>query len=500
MRSRRTGGRGVRREIGQYFLTSLLVLVVSLLCIPVAPIIGYRAVSLILLMVVLILPLSFDRGQVLVASGTAALAWNFFFIPPVYTFAIGFVEDVIYWTVFLVVAIVAGTLAGRLRTREQHAKALFALTKDLSAARSQQEVLRAAATHLASFFRTEVAIFLGEPDGDIMPNPHPLSTWFPDKSESQVAMWAYWNERKAGRGTGHRPEADGLYVPMSGPRNPIGVIGIRHRAESFSHSLDTSLAENFVTQIGFAIERELLNDLSKNAILAAETERIYQTIFNSISHELRTPLAAILGATENIQRADRDRLDALANVHVTEIRRAAERLDRLVANLLDISRFESGTLRPRADWTDLRDVVMAALRELTPDLEGRKVAAHIPDSLPLLKLDFGLLQQAIVNVIHNAVVHTPPTCEIAVSARIEGECTVLSIADNGPGIPPAELSKVFEKFYRSRTTTSGGIGLGLPIARGFVEVQQGRISFRNREGGGTECLIALPLPRNIEQP
>ena len=184
---------------------------------------------------------------------------------------------------------------------------------------------------------------------------------------------------------------------------------------------------------------------------------------------------------------------------MTEIRRAAERLDRLLANLLDISRLESGTLRPKADWTDLRDVVTAALRELESDLEGRKVLVHLPESLPLLKLDFGLLQQAIVNIIHNSIVHTPSTCEIAVSAIVGGESCLLQIVDNGPGISDAELPRVFEKFYRSHATTSAGTGLGLPIARGFVEAQQGKIVLRNRKGGGTECVITLPVPEQIEE-
>ena len=493
------GGRSMAREAGRYALASFLVAIASLACIPLAPLVGYRAVSLILLMVVLVLPFRFDRGQVFLASCVAALAWNFFFIPPVYTFAIGVVEDIIYWAIFVVVATVSATLAGRLRTREQHARALFALTKDLSSAHSQEEVLRAAAAHMASFFQADVTLFLGEPDGDIMPTPHPVSTWFPEKSESRVAAWTYWNEKSAGRGTERFGEAQGMYFPMSGPRYPIGVVGIRVRAGFLSAVRDGSLAENFVTQVGLACERELLNDFNKNAVVAAESERLYQTIFNSLSHELRTPLAAILGASENLEGFFNHKVDPLVRVHTKEIRLAAARLDRLMANLLDISRLESGTLRPRADWTDLRDVIAGALRELESDVKERRVAVRIPESLPLLKLDFGLLQQAIVNIIHNSVVHTPTTCEIEASAEVQHQFCVLRIADNGPGIPAADLPRVFEKFYRSRAAASAGTGLGLPIARGFVEAQQGTISLGNRSGGGVECMIMLPLPQHTEQ-
>jgi two-component system sensor histidine kinase KdpD len=487
-------------QAAQYVIAASLVVLVGLACIPLAPIIGYRAVSLVLLMVILLLPFKFGRSQVFLASGVAALAWNFLFIPPLYTFAIGVVEDAMYWTIFFVVATVSGSLAGLLRAREQHARALFALTKDLSSAHSQQEVLQAAASHISSVFQVEIAVFLGEPDGDIMPKTHPVSTWFPGESESQVAAWAYWNERKAGRATDRNKNAEGMYLPMSGPRYPIGVVGIRPRVDRSSSLRDIPLLENFVAQIGLACERELLNELNQRAIVVEESERLYRTLFNSISHELRTPLAAILGASENLEGRVDPPLDPLARLHTTEIRRAAERLDRLVANLLDMSRLESGFLQPKADWTDLRDVVAGALRELEKDLATRRLSVTLPESLPLMKLDFGLLQQAVFNIIHNSIVHAPATAEIKICARVEGQACVLCIADNGPGIPAHELRKVFEKFYRSRSTTSAGTGLGLPIAKGFVEAQRGTISLQNRVGGGVECVITLPLVQNTIQP
>ncbi len=470
-----------------------IVLVVGLICLPLSSLFGYRTISLILLMVVSILPLRFDVGPVLFASVVAALTWNFFFIPPLYTFAIRGVEDIFMWGVFLVVATASGVLTGRIRARERRAASLFALTRDLSSARTQHDVLAAAVTHIGNSFSADVVVYLGEPDGDIPPGPHGVSTWTPQIEESKVAAWAYWNERKAGLTTEHHPEAQGLYLPMSGPRFPLGVIGLRPRSNMAETVPEVPLLENFVTQVGLACERELLNELGKQNVVIAESERLYRTLFSSISHEFRTPLAAILGSTENLLNTLQSSGNPTWTQHAEEIQIAAKRLDRLVANLLDMSRLESGLLRPKKDWTDIRDVVMNAMHDLDTDFKGRRVTTDLPDDLPLLRLDFGLFQQALVNILLNALVHTPRSSAVTVSGRlISGQCIIL-ITDEGTGIPTQDLHKIFEKFYRSTNTSATGTGLGLPIAKGFIEAQGGTLTVRNRPEGGAEFVITLPL-------
>lgn len=487
----------VRKNVLDLALQSVvaagIILIVGLACMPLSSPLGYRSISLILLTVVSLLPLRFDVGPVLLASVVAALTWNFLFIPPLFTFAIGGIDDIFMWGVFLVVATVSGVLTGRIRAREQRAAALFALTKDLSSAHSQHEVIAAGVTHIGASFSTDVVVFLGEPDGDIPPGPHEVSTWRPDAEESKVAAWAYWNERKAGRTTEHHPEAQGLFLPMSGPRFPLGVIGVRTRTNGSAAIPEVPLLENFVAQVGLACERELLNDISKQNVVIAESERLYRTLFSSISHEFRTPLAAILGSAENLLNTLRSSGDSPGMPHAEEIQIAAKRLDRLVANLLDMSRLESGLLRPKRDWTDLRDVVSSALHDLESDLQERRITTDLPENLPLLRLDFGLFQQALVNILHNALVHTPRTSAVSVTGRTASDRCIIEIADEGMGIPAPELQKIFDKFYRSTTTTAPGTGLGLPIARGFVEAQGGTLTVRNRVGGGAEFIITLPL-------
>ena len=495
----------LRSGILEYAAAVLIVIVVAVACIPSIPLTGYRTVSLVLLLVVSILPLRFGRGPVLLGAGVAALAWDFLYLPPVYTFAIGNVDDVMMLGVFFAVAAVTGVLTGRIRNRERavtarerRTAALFALTNDLSSAHSQNEVIQAGVSHIRRYFGAEIVVYLGEPDGDMPPNPHPASTWIPPQAESRVAAWTYWNEKKAGRLTNYHPGEEALYLPMTGPRYSLGVVGVRlPRPTPWPSDLD-SLLTNFIAQIGVAAERELLNDVNKQTILVTESERLYRTLFNSISHELRTPIAAILGSVENLLGKDDFNIHHTAREHLSEIQGAAQRLNRLVANLLDMSRLESGLIRPKSDWCDVRDVINAALKELQKDLSQHSVRVTVPEDFPLLRADFGLLEQALINLIHNATVHTPVGTRIDITVvREEGRC-FLTIADTGPGIAARDLGRVFEKFYRAEGSASGGTGLGLPIARGFIEAQGGMLTVQNRKDFGVEFMITLPLKRTTE--
>ena len=487
-------------SLREYIAAPLVVLTVAVICIPATPLIGFRAVSLVLLLLVSILPLRFGRGPVLISAVIAALSWDFLYIPPLYTFTIGHFEDVMMLGVFVVVAIVSGILTGRIRekelsviAKEQRTAALFALTKDLSLAHSQYEVISTAVANIKRFFDADVVVYLGEPDGDMPPRPHPASTWQPDQEEAKAAAWSYWNEKTAGRTTPHLPSSQATYLPMSGPRYPLGVVGVRLNSITHTAFGRDSLLENFIAQIGIASERELLNDVHKNTLLLEESERLTKTLFNSLSHELRTPIAAILGSSEQLLRASAETNDAVVQAHVGEVHREAERLNRLISNLLDMSRLEAGRVRPRTDWCDVGDIFRAVEKELHDDLAGRSLTLDVQPDLPLARLDFGLTQQALINLVHNACVHTPLGTPIIATAALKDETFILIIADRGPGIPAKDLPRVFEKFYRSEGAMPGGTGLGLTIAKGFIEAQRGSLSVLNRTEGGAEFVIAFPL-------
>jgi two-component system sensor histidine kinase KdpD len=495
----------VQSGIIQYIFATLIILCVALINIPLARLIGYRTVSLIILFAVSLLPLGFGRGPVLLAAALGALFWNFLYIPPIHSFSIGHIEDVLMVGVFFLVAAVSGTLSARVRAREkairqreEKTSALFALTRDLSSAHSQGEVIKAAVTNIKKYFNAEVAVYIGEADGEIGAQPHPASSWIPDPKEFSVAAWSYWNEKKAGKDTDTLPFAQATYFSMSGPRYPMGVIGVRTRqGEKLSIDQET-LLENFIAQIASAIERELLNEVTKKSVVLAESERLYKTLFNSVSHELRTPVATILGASENLLReasAESNQLDYAGEIHV-----AAERLNRLVANLLDMTRLESGMLQPKLDWCDIRDVINGSVKELEKELAQHPLTVDIQEELPFVKLDFGLIEQSLTNLLHNATLYTPSGTSITVKAWIENEECLLSVADAGPGLPSKESDRVFEKFYRAPDAKTGGAGLGLPIAKGFVEAHGGSIAARNRTGGGAEFIIRIPTsPKTAEE-
>jgi two-component system, OmpR family, sensor histidine kinase KdpD len=488
----------IQSVLPQYFIAGAIVLAVALICFPLTRFVGYKTISFIILLTVSLLPLRLGPGPVLVAGGLGALLWDFMFIPPIFTFSVGHIEDVMMLLMYFIVAIVTGVLSARVRTREravrqreERTSALFTLTRDLSSAHSQDEVIKAAVANIKKFFNAEVAVVLGDADGEIASSAHKESSMKPDTKEYGVAAWSYWNEKRAGKFTDTLPSADATYFPMSGPRYPLGVIGVKLTQKL---SMDQeNLLENFVAQISSAIERELLSEISTKSIVVAESERLYKTLFNSVSHELRTPVATIMGASENILRDSSQGFLPTDEEYAKEIHVAAERLNRLVANLLDMTRLESGMIQPKLDWHDVRDVINSALKGLDKELSGHPVTVNVEDDMPLVRLDYGLIEQAITNLVHNATVHSPEGTEIQVNAtHTESECVIV-VSDNGPGLSHEEIQKVFEKFYRAPTAKTGGTGLGLPIAKGFVEAHRGTISAKNRPNGGAEFVVKIPI-------
>ncbi len=496
--------RGPQSSLTQYVTACALVLMTALLCYPFAPFMGYRTVSFIILFVVSLLPLRMGPGPTLLGAAIGAVAWDFLFIPPRFTFVVENFEDVLLLSLYFLVASVTGVLSARvrkrektLRQREEKTSALFSLTKDLSSAHSQDDVIQGAISNIKKYFDAEVAIVLGDPDGEISSVAHKSSTFLPDSKEFSVAAWAYWNEKRAGKYTDTIPSVQATYFPMSGPRYPLGVIGVK-LLDGTKLTLDQeTLLENFISQITSAIERELLNDLNKKSVVLAESERLYKTLFNSISHEFRTPIATIMGMSENLlSPASRNRkpdseIDNLREIHI-----AAERLNRLVANLLDMTRLESGMIQPKLDWCDIRDIINQSIKGLERELSEHKVNVEVKD-VPLLKLDFVLIEQALTNLIHNALLYTPDGTTITIASFIDEKDCAISVTDEGPGFLESDTEKVFEKFYRATDGKAGGTGLGLTIARGFIDAHHGTITARNRNGGGAEFIIRLPMEKGV---
>lgn len=467
----------------QYAVAAGAVIAVAMACFPVRDLLGYQTVSLLLILTITLLSLKLRAGPMLLAATVSALVWDFFFIPPLYTFQVGLPVDVLMLCTYFIIAIVTGSLSARsranehaLRQREERASALFTLTKELSQAQSVDGVIRSAVLSLRRQFDADVVVYLGTPEGDFTTTPHPASTMPIDEKEFAVAAWAYWNEKKAGRFTDTLPSARAVYYPLSGPRYSLGVIGIRQQTEKPMGLDQETLLQNFIDQIASALERESLSAVSTKAMVVAESERLYKTIFDSISHEIRTPLAAIAGSAEGLLDENLAGDKGIRGQLAHDIHEAADRLNRLVENLLDMTRLESGMLRLQLDWCDMRDIVNAAVKRVAPELQGNPITVEISGDLPLMRLDFGLIEQAMVNLLHNAALYSDPRSPIGIHATIHDGTCVLSIVDAGPGIPAGMESRVFEKFFRLPGASPGGRVSDSPSSRDSLKHTRGQLS------------------------
>jgi two-component system sensor histidine kinase KdpD len=490
----------IQSGLPQYAAAAATVCIVALLCYPATSFLGYQTVSLILLLTVALLPLRLGAGPVLLAAALSALVWDYFFIPPRFTIVISLAQDILMLVAYFAIAAVAGVLTARVRAREkavrqreERATALYTLARDLSNARSQDEVATAAVSNVKKFFNAEVGVFLSELDGDVFSRADPASTFSVDAKEFGVAAWVYWNERKAGRFTDTLPFSSATYYSISGPRYPLGVVGIKVNQDHPLSMDQETLLQTFISQIGSALEREQLNELAKQSITVMESERLYKTLFDSLSHELRTPISAIMSASEALLEEKHTHQVEVQRDLLNEIHTGAERLNRLIENLLDMARLESGRITPTLDWCDVNDLLNTAVRKLSRELSNHEVTIYVPNDMPLVKMDFALMEQVITNLLHNACLYTPASSKIEVRTYIEDQNCVMVISDNGSGFPKDVLPRVFDKFYRVPGTMAGGTGLGLSIVRGFVEAHRGTVQAENRETGGARFTIRLPL-------
>ncbi len=479
----------------QYAWATVALAVVALLNLGLMQMTGPRVPGMVFLMAVVVMALFLGRGPVFYAGAMSALVWNFFFLPPRFTLVINSPEDAVLFGAYFLVALVLGQLVARIRTqeqaerrREERAVALYRLTRELAQAGTRDEVVWELMAEVTRVLSAEAAVVL--PAGTRLA-PHPDSSLSLTEKELSVAEWAFTNRQAAGRFTDNLPGSEALHLPISTERVVLGVLSVKLPGTTVTLA-QRDLLETYVRQAALVLDRVALRAAAEQSKLVAESERLSNALLNSISHELRTPLAAIGSATAQLLEAHPGPGGARDNL-LGEIQEAAARLNRLVGNLLDVTRLESGHVRAKLDWCDLRDVVNTTMSALEKELTGRKVTVRVEEKLPLARLDFTLTQRALSNLVLNAAVHTPPGAEISLVVRRHEETLDLIVADTGPGLPPDVLPKVFEKFYRAPSAPAGGTGLGLSIVKGFVEAQGGKIMAANRPGGGAEFTIQLPL-------
>ena len=442
------------------------------------------------------------RGPTILASVLSVAAFDFFFVPPYYTFAVSDTQYFVTFGVMLVVALVISGLAVRIRTqaeaardREQRIAALYAMSRELASTRGVHDLLQVAVRHITEVFRTRIVVLLPRPGGRLAPEGG-LPDQFPlDDNELAVGQWAYEHGRIAGLGTETLPGATALYVPLVASAGTVGVLGLRPedprslRAPERLHQL-----EAFASQTALAIERAHLAEEAQQAQVRAETERLRNSLLSSVSHDLRTPLASITGAASTLLESGA-KLDARTRQDLLEaLHEEAERLNRLVQNLLEMTRLESGALQLHAEWHPIEEVVGAALGRFGKRFGDRQVATRIPADLPLVLIDDVLAEQVLINLLDNALKYTPAGSPIEISASSVDGAVLVEVADRGPGLPSEDEKRIFDKFFRGGSGGAvRGAGLGLAICQGIVEAHGGQIWAENRPGGGVVFRFTLPV-------
>jgi two-component system sensor histidine kinase KdpD len=470
----------------------------------VVPFTGYLAVGLLYLLATIALSLRVGRWPVLLAGVASALTWNFCFIPPLFTFQIDKFEDGMMFGTYIAVALIAGQLTARIRAQEQHerlreerAMALFRLTQALSAARSLDEGVFAALRQSDALFEATCALLLRGPDEASL-TAHFASSLTLSEKERGVAEWAWRNRRKAGRFTDTLPSSEGFHVPLVREDASFGVLVVRVPPEATLTLAQRDLAESFGTQLALLVESEQFRAAGEREKLLAESEKLHRALLDGVSHELKTPLAVLHSAAESLRRAAEPTRIQLTD----EILTATRRLHRLVNNLLDQTRLESGALRPKLDWCDPHDLVNAARDGLGDALAAHPLKVSVPSDLPLFRADFALMEQVIANLLLNAALHTPAGTPIFLAAGLEssGRKIFFTVADRGPGLPAEMKERLFKKFQRGDAARAGGLGLGLSIIRGFVAAQGGEVVAGENPGGGAVFTVYLPYTPHAKVP
>ena len=470
----------------------------------VVPHSGYLSVGLFYMLAVIILSLRVGPGPVFVAGVVSALTWNFLFIPPVFTFYIGRFEDGLLFATYFVVALISGQLTARVRAqernermREDRATALFHLTQALSAARTLDDAVFSALRQADAHFGAKTALLLDDGNGSSL-MPHFAGSFVISDKERAVADWAWRNKKKAGRFTDTLPSSEGFHVPLVREDTAVGVLILKLPPGSTLTLAQRDLAESFAAQLAQLVEREQLRAVGEREKLLAESDKLHRTLLDGVSHELKTPLAVLSAAVENLSTADEATRTNLAH----EIRTATRRLNRLVNNLLDQTRLESGALRPHLDWCDGHDLINAAVEGVSDQLDGHPFETDIPKDLPLFRADAALMEQVIANLLLNSALHTPPATEIFLAAGVDRAKSRIffTVADRGPGLPAAMRERLFQKFQRGDAAKAGGLGLGLSIIRGFVTAQGGDVMAGENPGGGAVLTVYLPFKEHGDVP
>jgi two-component system sensor histidine kinase KdpD len=488
------------RPIGRYLLSLGLVVLSTLLGFTVRG--NLEPVNLVMLYLasVVISAIFLGRGPSLFAAIAGVLAFDFFLVPPYLTLAVSDTQYLVTFAMLFIVSLVISSLTAQGREqaeaairRESQTSALYNLGRDLTSATDLKHITDIIISHISQAFDRDVAIFL--PENKQMLTFASSPNYEPDENELAVAAWSFEHDEPAGRGTDTLPAVPLRCQPLKTANNIIGVLGIRPKDSSnFLTPEQRQTMAAFANQAALAIERARLAKQAQRSELLQATEKLQTALLNSISHDLRTPLVAITGALSSLDEDNGTLDDASRRALIENARSESDRLNRLVGNLLNMTRIESGAIILNHEPGDIQDVIGTTLEQLGGRVAEHEIKVNVPDDFPLVPMDFTLIVQVVVNLLDNAVKYSPKGSLIEVSALLVDDNVRLQIADRGVGVPPEDLPRIFDKFYRvQRPESVSGTGLGLSISKGIVEAHHGNIYARARAGGGTVVIVELPL-------
>jgi two-component system sensor histidine kinase KdpD len=492
---------GDRRKFKRlrYLWAALACVAVTLLSIPLAEHFDRSNIVAIFILTVVLVAVRFGRGAAALAAVLSVCSFDFFFVPPRFSFAVSDVQYILTFIIMLAVGLITGQLTAGLRFqarvaghREERAGSLYEIARDLSGAVQIDQVVRISDESIERTFRASAALLLPNAAGQLAATS--ARTGSALAVDLGIAQWAFDKGRPAGFGTDTLPGTEVLYVPLRAPSHARGVLAVKARNRRLLRIPEQrQLLDTFAALIAIALERVHYVEVAQDAVVRMESERLRNSLLAALSHDLRTPLTVLVGLAESLTLTKPPLSEAQIESAVA-IQDEARRMSTLVSNLLDMARIESGEVKLNLQWQPLEEVVGSALNATRGMLQRHLVEVHLPRDLPLVRIDALLIERVLVNLLENASKYTPPESTITLAAAVVADQLRVSVSDNGPGLPAGREEAVFQKFTRGeRESATPGVGLGLSICRAIVESHQGKIVASHRPGGGARFTFTLPL-------
>ncbi|MDO9182266.1 MAG: sensor histidine kinase KdpD [Bacteriovorax sp.] len=479
-----------------YFHTLYFLAFVTLVSYFLNPFLGYRAIGFIYLMAVIVIGFRSTLGPILFSAFSGGLIWNYIFIPPVFTFNISETEDKMMSIAFLLIGILSGFLARKTKTkekllilRENKTHILFDLLKDFSSAMSIQALCNLAEKNIQNLFNAPIKILIANEKNLI--SRKTINTGDISSKEFALALWSFDNKKPAGWSTQTLSESRCMSMPLIVPGKVLGIILFYPELKNNLTIEEKNLLNSICIQLGNAIEHLMLQEQKQDIKLLQESEKLHQTLLNSISHEMRIPLTSIMGSVSALQDTNVQNDPKKINILNTELLDSCERLNSVIENILDMNRLNSGLLTLKKEWVEVADVIESVISQIK--LKGHKIELIEKSSKVYLSCDERLLEHALMNLFFNAIAYSHNSSTITVEIERLYKKILINVLDEGLGIPNDKLALIFDKFYRLPGSPTGGVGLGLSIVKGIVEAHNGTIYAHNRiDKQGTIFTIELP--------